>query len=64
MNLNRDILLIYKMSDGLLLFPAGMITDANFGDAITLDEVRYDQFGRPFQYKKVLPEHPKVFFEF
>ena len=39
MDLNGDIQFSRKISDGLLLFPARMVTDADFGDAVALDEV-------------------------
>ena len=63
MGLNGDIQLSREVSDRLLLFPARMVTDADLGDTVTLDEVRYHQFWRPFQDKKILTERLKFLFE-
>ena len=63
MDLNGDIQLSRQISDGLLFFPARMVTDADFGDAVTFDEVRYDQFGRSLQNQKILTERLKFLFE-
>ena len=63
MDLNGDIQFSRKVSDRLLLFPARMIADTDFGDAVALDKVRYNQLGRPFQNQKILTERLKFLFE-
>ena len=63
MDLNGDIQFSRKIGDRLLLFPARMVTDADFGDAVALDEVRYDQFGRSLQNQKILTERLKFLFK-
>ena len=63
MDLNGDIQFSRKIGDRLLLSPARMVADADFGDAVALDEVRYDQFWRPFQDQKILTKRLKFLFK-
>ena len=63
MDLNGDIQFSRKVSDRLLLFPTRVVTDADFGDAVALDKVRYDQFGRSLQNQKILTERLEFLFE-
>ena len=56
MNLNWNRQLACKIGQGLLFFPAGMIADADFGNAVALNQVRDYELRRAFKNEKILSQ--------